>query len=101
MIEGKYVNLRALEKEDLELLKKWRNDKRTRTHTREYRLLNMINQREWFETIHKQNPPTVIMFGIENLKRKFRFKKIQSVIFGYQKSSNCSKCFRFSQDSDP
>ena len=58
MIEGKYVNLRALEKEDLELLKKWRNDKRTRTHTREYRLLNMINQREWFETIHKQNPPT-------------------------------------------
>ena len=70
MIEGKYVNLRALEKEDLELLKKWRNDKRTRTHTREYRLLNMINQREWFETIHKQNPPTMIMFGIENMKRK-------------------------------
>ena len=42
MIEGKYVNLRALEKEDLELLKKWRNDKRTRTHTREYRLLKLI-----------------------------------------------------------
>ena len=29
MIEGKIVNLRALEKEDLELLKKWRNDKKT------------------------------------------------------------------------
>ena len=43
MIEGKFVNLRALEKEDLESLKKWRNDKKTRIHTREYRLLNMIN----------------------------------------------------------
>ena len=28
MIEGKYVNLRALEEKDLELLKKWRNDKK-------------------------------------------------------------------------
>ena len=70
MIEGKYVNLRALEEKDLELLKKWRNDKKTRVHTREYRLLNMINQYEWFESIHKQNPPSSIMFGIQNQKSK-------------------------------
>ena len=70
MIEGKHVNLRALEKEDLEILKIWRNDRRTRIHTREYRLLNMINQYEWFESLHKQNPPSAIMFGIENKKRK-------------------------------
>ena len=70
MIEGKIVNLRALEKEDLELLKKWRNDKKTRIHTREYRLLNMINQKNWFESIHKQNPPNAIMFGIENKNKK-------------------------------
>ena len=70
MIEGKYVNLRALEEKDLELLKKWRNDKKTRVHTREYRLLNMINQYEWFECIHKQNPPSSIMFGIQNQKSK-------------------------------
>ena len=30
MIEGKFVNLRAVEKEDLESLKVWRNDKKTR-----------------------------------------------------------------------
>ncbi|AJA93007.1 hypothetical protein A7X95_06010 [Candidatus Nitrosopelagicus brevis] len=70
MIEGKIVNLRALEKEDLELLKKWRNDKKTRIHTREFRLLNMINQKNWFESIHKQNPPSAIMFGIETKKQK-------------------------------
>ena len=70
MIEGKFVNLRAVEKEDLALLKVWRNDKKTRIHTREYKLLNMINQKNWFESIHKQNPPTTIMFGIENKKRK-------------------------------
>ena len=66
MIEGKFVNLRSLEKEDLQTLKTLRNDKKTRIHTREYRLLNMINQHEWFESIHRQNPPSVIMFGIEN-----------------------------------
>ena len=71
MIEGKHVNLRALEKEDLEILKIWRNDRRTRIHTREYRLLNMINQYDWFESLHKQNPPNAIMFGIENKKTTF------------------------------
>jgi len=70
VIEGKYVNLRALERDDLQVLKIWRNDKKTRIHTREYRLLNMINQNNWFEQIHKENPPSVIMFGIENKKKK-------------------------------
>ena len=70
MIEGKYVNLRALEYEDLETLKIWRNDKKTRIHTREYKLLNMINQQKWFKSIHEQNPPSVIMFGIENKRKK-------------------------------
>ena len=55
MIEGKYVNLRALEKEDLEAIKKWRNDKNTRIHTREYRLLNMINQNKWIGSLPKIN----------------------------------------------
>ena len=69
MIEGKTVNLRSLEMEDLGILKKWRNDKSNRIHTREFRLLNMINQKHWFESIHKDNPPKFIMFGITN-KRK-------------------------------
>lgn len=69
MIEGKNVNLRSLEVEDLETLKKWRNDKSNRIHTREFRLLNMINQKQWFESIHKDNPPKFIMFGVMD-KRK-------------------------------
>ena len=70
MIEGKYVNLRSLEEEDLVILKKWRNNKKTRIHTREFRLLNMINQKQWFEFIHKENPPKFIMFGISDKKNK-------------------------------
>ena len=68
MIKGKYVNLRSLEEEDLIILKKWRNDKKTRIHTREFRLLNMINQKQWFEFIHKENPPKFIMFGVSDKK---------------------------------
>ena len=64
MFEGKSVSLRALEKEDLEILKEWRNSKHVRKSTREYKLLNMINQKNWFESIHQLNPPREIMFGI-------------------------------------
>jgi RimJ/RimL family protein N-acetyltransferase len=70
VFEGKNVNLRALEIDDLGILKKWRNDKITRNHTREYRLLNMINQKQWFETIHKDNPPKFLMFGVTDKRKK-------------------------------
>ena len=70
MFEGKSVSLRALEKEDLEILKEWRNSKHVRKSTREYKLLNMINQKNWFESIHQLNPPREIMFGILNKRKK-------------------------------
>jgi len=70
VFEGKNVNLRSLEIDDLGILKKWRNDKITRNHTREYRLLNMINQKHWFETIHKDNPPKFLMFGVTDKRKK-------------------------------
>ena len=70
MFEGKNVNLRSLEIDYLGILKKWRNDKITRNHTREYRLLNMINQKQWFETIHKDNPPKFLMFGVIDKRKK-------------------------------
>jgi hypothetical protein len=56
--------LRALEVDDLPMLKKWRNQKHVRATTREFRLLNMINQKDWFESLFKENPPKNIMFGI-------------------------------------
>ena len=78
MIKGKYVNLRSLEEEDLVILKKWRNDKKTRLHTREFRLLNMINQKQWFEFIHKENPPKFIMFGISDKKDRTEFSEFSN-----------------------
>lgn len=62
MIEGNLVNLRALEREDLKQLRDWRNSLYIRAHTREYRLLNMENQRQWFESL--VNDRNNIMFGI-------------------------------------
>ena len=70
MFEGKFVILRALEKEDLTSLKEWRNSLHVRKSTREYKLLNMINQKNWFESIHQSNPPKDIMFGILNKRKK-------------------------------
>lgn len=70
MFEGKYVKLRALEQEDLKLLRDWRNRGHVRKTTREYRLLNMIHQKKWFELIHGENPPKHIMFGIMTKNQK-------------------------------
>ena len=65
MIEGRVVNFRALEFKDLEQLRDWRNKEYIRKTTREYKLLNMENQKKWFESLNKV-PPDNLMFGIEN-----------------------------------
>ncbi|MCV0411918.1 GNAT family protein [Nitrosarchaeum sp.] len=70
MISGNLINLRAIEETDLKELKKLRNTKQARIHTREFRLLSMINQKTWFESIHTQNPPHFIMFVVENKNGK-------------------------------
>ena len=49
MIIGKRIGLRALEQEDLSLLRDWRNREHYRMYFREYRELNLDNQRQWFE----------------------------------------------------
>lgn len=61
--------MRSLEENDLEILKNWRNSPHIRKTTREYRILNMMNQKNWFSSLHQSNPPKNIMFGVEN-KRK-------------------------------
>lgn len=43
------ISFRQVEKEDLPLLRDWRNQERVRKCCREYRLLNMANQVNWFE----------------------------------------------------
>jgi len=48
MIKGELVGLRALEAEDLILLRDWRNNPSFRKNFREHRELNMANQNVWF-----------------------------------------------------
>ena len=66
MIEGKTINLRALELEDLKQLRDWRNSPHMRQYTREYRLLNMENQIQWFKSL--TNDRSNIMFSITTKK---------------------------------
>lgn len=50
MLKGKIVGLRAIERGDLEVLLDWRNQPHFRRFFREYRELNMDDQKQWFET---------------------------------------------------
>jgi len=63
------VGLRAIEKEDLKVLKNWRNSNDLRMYFREYKELNQRNQEEWFEKISSSNSKD-IMFIIEDKEKK-------------------------------
>ena len=43
------VDFRQIEQEDLVLLRDWRNQVEVRKYCREYRLLNMLDQKNWFQ----------------------------------------------------
>ena len=63
MLKGKHVSLFAVEKEDLQQLRDWRNNQDFRKYFREYRELNMAQQEKWFEEkVVKDN--TTLMFSI-------------------------------------
>jgi len=66
MIRGHKVGLRAVEREDLETLRDWRNIPEFRRNFREVRELNMANQEKWFESSCVNNPND-FMFVIEDL----------------------------------
>lgn len=55
MIRGKYVALRALEKEDLPQLMEWRNNPNMRKFFRETDEINSVNQLKWFESVIPKN----------------------------------------------
>lgn len=67
MIRGKKVGLRAVEKEDLPMLRDWRNITDFRKNFREQRELSMADQESWFESL--QNTKHInFMFTIVDLK---------------------------------
>lgn len=51
MIIGKKVGIRAVEKEDLKLLRDWRNIPSFRKNFREVRELSLADQEKWFESL--------------------------------------------------
>ena len=51
MIKGKLTTLRAVEYNDLDKLKLWRNNPDFRKNFREHKELNSVNQNLWFEKI--------------------------------------------------
>lgn len=67
MIKGKLVGLRAVEREDLNLLRDWRNISEFRKNFREVRELNLANQENWFEKTCMNNPND-FMFMVIDLK---------------------------------
>jgi len=66
MLKGKITGLRALEKEDLILLRDWRNNSDFRKNFREHRELNMQNQENWFNRTYSN--PNDFMFIIVDLE---------------------------------
>ena len=66
MLEGKVVNLRSLEEEDLSILKNWRNKKHVRKTTREFKLLILKIKKKGFNIINDKNLPKDIRSGIKN-----------------------------------
>jgi RimJ/RimL family protein N-acetyltransferase len=67
MIKGKIVGLRAVEKEDLQSFRDWRNIVDFRKHFREVRELSLADQTEWFESLQKTKHINY-MFTIVDLK---------------------------------
>jgi RimJ/RimL family protein N-acetyltransferase len=67
MIQGKLVGLRAVEREDLKILRDWRNNDEFRKNFREFRELNMDNQEKWYEKTCIGNPND-FMFVIDRLE---------------------------------
>lgn len=66
MIKKGSVGIRAIEEDDLILLRDWRNIAEFRENFREFRELNMKMQKDWFEHITKS--PDNLMFTIVRLK---------------------------------
>jgi len=65
MLRGDQIELRAVERVDLERMRDWRNLPELRRNFREFRELNMVNQEQWFTRISAS--PNDFMFVVERI----------------------------------
>jgi RimJ/RimL family protein N-acetyltransferase len=66
MLKGNHTGLRPLEKEDLVLLRDWRNKPNFRKNFREHKELNLSNQEAWYNRTYAN--PNDFMFVILDLE---------------------------------
>lgn len=66
MIKGEKTGLRAIEKDDLQYLRDWRNIAEFRRNFREVKELNMQNQENWFNKVIVS--PNDFMFTVVDLE---------------------------------
>jgi RimJ/RimL family protein N-acetyltransferase len=69
MLTGTNIGLRAIEEGDLEQLLIWRNKPKFRCFFREYRELNLVQQKKWFADINQRDSKS-IMFSIVELSNQ-------------------------------
>ena len=67
MISNKNINLRVVEKSDLNLIQDWRNREAIQPFVREYRELSIIHINEWYDSIILN--PKFIFFIIEDAQK--------------------------------
>lgn len=67
MLKGEVVGLRAIEPDDLEKLRSWRNKPEFRRYFREYRELSSEQQRAWYQS-KALNDTSTCMFAIVGLE---------------------------------
>ena len=48
MVKFENIAIRAIEIEDLEIIKSWRNDEQLRKYFREYREFSMTQKKDWY-----------------------------------------------------
>ena len=65
MISGTHTGLRAIEESDLPQLMAWRNRPELRRYFREYRELNSVQQKQWFDRSVTADPNTRMFAIIE------------------------------------
>jgi len=61
------VRLTQLEEEYLPLMRDWRNTEEIRFRTREYALLNMVNQKDWFEKVSRDRNNEMFAITFNNI----------------------------------
>ena len=61
MLKGNMVGLAAVERSEIQQLRKWRNNPELRKFFREYRELNSEMQEKWFQNIVNNDHPTIML----------------------------------------